>query len=307
MNVPIISVSVIVPSYNGAHKLPNILEALKNQTIQDFETILVIDGSTDNTREVLESRDWGLQNLRVIHRENGGRSIARNSGVKEAKSDLLIFFDDDMRPTPECLTQHINHHSNYPDSILVGSQLEDFEKVSTDFQTFKAKLSRTWAPFEKFGKVSPDKPFITAANFSLPRQLFTTLAGFDERLTDAEDFDLAVKAVMAQVSIFYNNEALAWHDDFVTCQSLIKRHRQYHQSHLTLLQLKPEVYNQYNHYNPVKIGLLKKSIYWFFAQKFWIWSIDKFNWLRILPTKIRFKIYNVVVTSYSVYFTSKKL
>ena len=296
-----------MPSYNGAHKLPHILKALENQTTQDFETIVVVDGSTDQTSEVLKSQDWTLQNLRIVYRENGGRAVARNTGAQEAKGDLLIFFDDDMRPIPACIELHVAHASDHPASILVGSQLEDFDKVSSDFQMFKAGLSRSWAPFEKFGEVSADQPFITAANFSITQSLFQQLAGFDERLTDAEDFDLAVKAAMAKVSIFYNNEAIAWHDDFVTCRSMIKRHRQYEASHQTLLRLNPEVYEKFDQYTPATIGSAKRLMYWLFAQKFWVWSIDKFNWLRILPKKIRYKIYNVVVTGYSVYFKNKTL
>lgn len=299
-------VSIIVPSYNGAHKLPNILKALEAQTVQDFETIVVVDGSTDNTREVLESTQWQL-NLQVVYRENGGRAVVRNAGVVAAKGDLLIFFDDDMRPTPVCVELHLAHHAQYSASILVGSQLEDFEKVSSDFQQFKAELSRTWAPFDNFGQIPANQPFITAANFSLSKTLFERLEGFDERLTDAEDFDLAVRAVGEQVPLYFNNKVLAWHDDFVTCSGLIKRHRQYHQSHITLQELKPDLYQKYDQYKTAKIGRFKKIIYWFFAQKFWRWSIDKFNWLRILPKQLRYKIYNIVLTGYSVYFIDKKI
>ncbi len=299
-------VSVIVPSYNGAHKLPNILKALEAQTVQDFETIVVVDGSIDNTREVLEGTEWRLD-LQVVYRENGGRAVVRNAGAAVAKGDLLIFFDDDMRPTAPCVELHLAHHTQYQASILVGSQLEDFEKVSSDFQQFKAELTRTWTPFDNFGQIPANQPFITAANFSLSKTLFEHLEGFDERLTDAEDFDLAVRAVGKQVPLYFNNKALAWHDDFVTCKLLAKRHRQYHESHLTLQELKPELYQKYNQYEPTKIGSLKKTVYWFFTQKFWLWSIDKFNWLRILPKKLRYKVYNIVLTGYSVYFIDKKI
>lgn len=299
-------VSVIVPSYNGAHKLPNILKALEAQTIQDFETIVVVDGSTDNTREVLEGAQWQLD-LRVVYRENGGRAVARNAGVEAAQGDLLVFFDDDMRPIISCIELHLAHHAQYSKGILVGSQLEDFDKVSSDFQQFKAELSRSWAPFDDFGQIPADQPFITAANFSLTKPLFNQLGGFDERLTDAEDFDLAVRAVGKQIPLYFDNKVLAWHDDFVTCKSLAKRHRQYRQSHLKLLSINPDLYQKYNQYEPTKIGGVKKAIYWFFAQKFWLWSIDKFNWLRILPKKLRYKIYNIVLTGYSVYFIDKKI
>ncbi|EAY30074.1 glycosyltransferase family 2 protein [Microscilla marina] len=300
-------VSVIVPSYNGAHKLPNILKALEAQTIQDFETVVVVDGSTDNTREVLEGTQWKLKDLNVVYRQNGGRAVARNVGVAAAQGDLLVFFDDDVRPIPECLALHVQHAVAKPHTILVGPPFEDISKMKTDFQLFRAYLSRTWLPVEGYGRIPNAQPFITAADFSLSKSLFDKLGGFDKRLNDAEDFDLAVRAVQQQIPIYFNKDVVVWHDDFVTCRLMIKRHRQYRQSYLTLQTLKPDLRQHFNQYEPAPIGTLKKTIYWFFSQKFWLWSIDKFNWLRILPKKVRYKIYNIVLTGYSVYFINKKI
>ncbi len=296
-----------MPSYNGAHKLPNILKALEAQTIQDFETVVVVDGSTDNTREVLEGTQWKLKGLNVVYRQNGGRAVARNAGVEAAHGDLLVFFDDDVRPIPECLALHVQHAVAKPHTILVGPPFEEISKMKTDFQLFRAYLSRTWLPAEGYGLIPNAQPFITAADFSLSKSLFDQLGGFDKRLNDAEDFDLAVRAVQQQVPIYFNKDAVVWHDDFVTCRLMIKRHRQYRQSHLMLQTLKPDLYKHFVQYEPAPIGTAKKTIYWFFSQKFWLWSIDKFNWLRILPKKVRYKIYNIVLTGYSVYFINKKI
>ena len=139
-------VSVVIPTYNGANKIPNVLRALEKQTIQDFETIVVIDGSTDNTVEVLRALNLTLKSFRIIEQENKGRAAVRNKGGQEAKGDLLIFFDDDMRPEPDCISQHVLHHENINKStIAVGRSAEDVKLCITDFHFYRAYLSDKWA------------------------------------------------------------------------------------------------------------------------------------------------------------------
>ena len=111
-------VSVIIPTYNGAHKVVKALKSLEHQTCQDFETIVVIDGSTDATLEVLKKTFFNLTSLKIIEQENGGRSKVRNKGVKESKSNFIIFMDDDMRFTPKVVEQHLFHHQRHANSIL---------------------------------------------------------------------------------------------------------------------------------------------------------------------------------------------
>jgi glycosyltransferase involved in cell wall biosynthesis len=302
-------ISVIVPSYNGAQKLPNILGALAQQTYDDFETIVVIDGSVDESEKILRETDFGLKNLKIIIQKNGGRSVSRNRGAQAAAGDLLIFFDDDMRPIPECVALHCKHQQNYLNTILVGNQLEDFAVLGADFQHFKAYLSRKWGSNlpQKTEIIDPKKPFITAANFSISKNLFFQLAGFDERLTDAEDFDLAVKASLAHIPIYYNAQAVAWHDDFITCKSYILRLKQYQAAQTRLKELKPEIYQIFNQYDFNEIGWFKKIIYSIFAQKFWVQSIDKFNWLKILPKTLRYRLYDLITTGLAVYFPNRKI
>lgn len=303
-------VSVIIPTYNGEKKIPNILQSLANQTFTDFETVVVIDGSKDNTEKILAENHFGLKNLKVISQKNGGRSVSRNSGAKEAKGELLIFFDDDMRPTPPCLESHIKHHQTFPQSILVGNQIEDLSALTTDIQRYKAFLSRKWAidinsNSEK--KIDKNRPFITAANFSISKKTFFELGLFDENLTDAEDFDLAVRASITNIDIYFDPAIVAWHDDFITCRTYIKRTREYKKSHERLKELKPDLYQKFNQYEYNSIGILKKTIYWLFSQSFWIITIDNFNWLKLFPQKIRYKIYDLIITGLGVYFPQKKI
>lgn len=87
--------SIIVPCYNVSDYIDECMESIINQTYQNYEVILIDDGSTDNTYN--KCIEWGQKNSRtiVIKRKNGGLSAARNSGIEKAKGKYLIFVDGD--------------------------------------------------------------------------------------------------------------------------------------------------------------------------------------------------------------------
>jgi GT2 family glycosyltransferase len=304
------SITVIIPTFNGAKKLSNILNALTHQTVKDFEIIIAVDGSTDETKEILVKNDFGV-NYKVFYQENSGRSIIRNNAARQSSGDLLIFFDDDMRPLHNCIETHIKHHQKYPRSILTGAQIDDYQNASTDFLKYKCWLSREWVkPLLQFKNqpLPSENLHITAANFSISKELFFKLDGFDERLTDAEDFDLAIKAFKANISVYYNHNAFAWHDDLVTVNSYIKRLRQYQVAHQTLRHLKPELYSGIQLREPVQLKGLKKLFFSFFLNKPLLKLINSSpSDLRFIPRKFRFKLYDLITTAYGVFFTDRPL
>ena len=305
-----LKISVIVPSYNGAHKLPNILSSLSRQSFNDFETIVVLDGSTDNSLEILENTDFGLKNLKIINQANGGRSVSRNNGAKTAEGELLVFFDDDVRLLNNCIEKHWKHYLHYQDCILVGNVPEDLAVMKNDFQFFKANLSRKWVenlPDSNI-RLSKKNLFLTAANLSIKKELFWCLGGFDEKLTDSEDYDLGVKALLKDVPIYFDINNIVWHDDFITCRSYVIRSRQYSLSHKKLKELKPELYNEeFTQYDYRQVKGFKKAVYSFFGRSFWVKLIDSNKWLLFPPKKLRYKIYDFVITSLSAHSPNRKI
>ncbi|MCU7551301.1 glycosyltransferase [Chitinophagaceae bacterium LB-8] len=303
-------VSVIIPTYNGKHRIGNLLSTLANQTFQVSEVIVVIDGSTDGTKEYLEQGDFGFT-FSIFVQNNKGRAVVRNKGAELATGDLLIFFDDDMRLEPNCIEQHICHHQKHPNSILTGAQIDDYKKASSDFLKYKCWLSRKWSdPLNAYkGQPLPlNNLHLTAANFSIAKELFVKLGGFDSRLRDAEDFDLAIRAYKANVSIYYKHEAFAWHDDIVTATSYIKRLRQYQFAHRTLRRIKPEIYHNIELREPVQPHGLKKVLFSLFSNKLFLDIIDRrSNRLVFLPRIFRYKLYDLVTTSYGVFFTDRPI
>lgn len=87
--------SFIVPVYNTEKYLKRCLDSLVNQTLKDFEIIVVNDGSTDDSKKIISKYEKKYKNIKVINQKNQGLSMARNNGVKEANGEYLIFIDSD--------------------------------------------------------------------------------------------------------------------------------------------------------------------------------------------------------------------
>lgn len=87
--------SIIVPVYNGEKYINQTVDSILAQTFKDFELILINDGSTDRTREILEKCKEKDKRLRVIHQENSGPGAARNVGIREARGEYIGFVDGD--------------------------------------------------------------------------------------------------------------------------------------------------------------------------------------------------------------------
>lgn len=97
-------ISIFTPTYNRGYILPELYASLCRQTCRDFEWLVVDDGSTDNTEALVQG--WMSENkinLRYIRQDNGGKHIAINRGVKEAKGELFFIVDSDDRLTDDAV------------------------------------------------------------------------------------------------------------------------------------------------------------------------------------------------------------
>lgn len=286
-------VSVIIPTYQGKHKLPIILNALYHQSFKDFQLVVVVDGSTDGTQEWLDEQDLPFLNLRILTQKNKGRAGARNSGANIASGNLLIFYDDDMEPVKDSVERHVMLHQQYDELIIGGNQIENIHPSKTDIQNYKASLSYKWLKGFKKGVNHLDRKriFLTAANMSIKRDLFVKLGGFDERLSDAEDYHLALKTIERGIPIYFDTLNKAIHHDAITCVGYIKRIRQYTEAHKRLREL----FSYVPPLPPKRVNFIRLTIYWFFSNKFWAHLIDTKYMTFLLPKMIRYRLYDVVI------------
>ena len=98
-------ISIVIPIYNVEQYLEQCLSSIQAQKYDDLEVICVNDGSTDGSRKILTEWATHFPQMRIIDRENGGLSAARNTGLKEAKGDYIVFVDSDDWVEPSMLSR----------------------------------------------------------------------------------------------------------------------------------------------------------------------------------------------------------
>lgn len=302
-------VSVIIPTYNGAHKIMDTIRSLEIQTHAPDEVIIVVDGSTDGTYQLLKSAHIKLNNLNIIEQENTGRASVKNRGVKEATGELLMFFDDDMILDYSCIENHISHHKKYEDTLLTGRlDAPDDDKAGSDIDKYMRHLNSKWgrSVFEKEEKeLLLNNLYFSSANCSIPKHVFDAIGGFFYELTDGEDYILAYNAILKGYRVFVSNKASAIHNSRFTFQQYLKRLTQYETSRENIKQLLPDVYQHIiSTQNIARPDGLKALIYKGLSNT-WATNLIFKKRLMWLPPAIRFKLYDAIITANGVYFPGR--
>jgi glycosyltransferase EpsJ len=114
-------VSIIIPAYNALHFLERAVNSVLNQTVSDWELIIINDGSLDDTGELCEQLKQKDDRIFVYHQENAGVSAARNNGISRAKGELIAFLDADDWYAPNFLEKMLDTlESTGTDSVCCG-------------------------------------------------------------------------------------------------------------------------------------------------------------------------------------------
>jgi teichuronic acid biosynthesis glycosyltransferase TuaG len=129
------TVSIIIPAYNASEYIQETISSVLNQSFQDFEVIVIDDGSTDGTVEIVEKFHDRIQ---LIRRSNGGAAKARNAGIEAARGEWLAFIDSDDIWLPEKLDRQLERasseiHMIYTDRINIGA-LDGLPKIQSLIQ-----------------------------------------------------------------------------------------------------------------------------------------------------------------------------
>jgi glycosyltransferase involved in cell wall biosynthesis len=175
-------VSVIIPTYNRAGLVRQAVASVKAQTFRDFEVVVVDDGGTDGTYEVL-SADCELRVLRHPHRQ--GVAAARNLGVAAARGEWLAFLDSDDLWLPDKLARQISWLEGAPELLICQT---DETWVRRGVRVNKPAAHRKVA-----GRIflpSLARCMISPSAVMLHRRLLQDHGAFDETLPAAEDYDL---------------------------------------------------------------------------------------------------------------------
>ncbi|MFT4661273.1 MAG: glycosyltransferase involved in cell wall biosynthesis [Patiriisocius sp.] len=298
--------SVIIPTYQGEDKISKCIESLLNQSSTGFEIIIAIDGSTDKTEDIARQKLKDYPNYKIISQENKGRAAIRNFGAQSATGNVLVFYDDDTRASVDSVYSHTKFHDEQKGAVFQGSIITDHTKIDTDIQLYKAQLEKKWELSLISDSGVIDGAYLSAANFSITKELFNHLGGFDDSLSDCEDFELSTRLQESSFPVFYDSANFVFHDDPITLVKYINRKRDYALAQKDLIKNDPVKFEKYNQRNFVPRKGLKKIIYKCLSSKKLVEIIDREHFLIMaLPKKLRFKLYELTIQSLSQYFPNK--
>lgn len=228
--------SVIITSYNRREALLLTLEALGHQTLapEEYEVLVVVDGSMDGTFEALERLHLPCD-LRLFRQpENRGISDSRNLAIARSRGTYLVMVSDDLIVPTDFLATHLETHSRYPGSWVVGGIRQLDSTGWTPFGRYLNSLETCWEKARKSRLIAPsvwELSCPTARNLSLPRCDLEHIGMFDARFrTSCEDQDLAERAAARGVRFLYNETIECLHNDQVSdfrrfCRAQVARTR----------------------------------------------------------------------------------
>lgn len=201
--------SVIIPTYNRAKYLPEAIDSVLNQTCQDFEIIVVDDGSTDETAEVVKSYIKSTIEIKYIQQENQGPGAARNSGIREAKGKYIAFIDSDEVWKPEKLEKQIKFLEKNPDYEMVYTDVYEFNNGAITKKSVLVTNDRGKMSGMIIGRLIIGC-FISLSTVTLRREVIDAVGVFNTDLMIAEDWDLWLR-VASKYKIWFIDEVLVGH------------------------------------------------------------------------------------------------
>jgi len=136
--------SVIIPTYNRAHFILEAVDSILAQNYSSFEAIIVDDGSTDNTRSVIENKYARDTRVRYFQKKNEERGAARNFGLKEAKGNYAVFFDSDDWMQPHYLDTLKNVIDQQPGIFLVAAKYNYSNEGKIEEHDAMQPLTKGW-------------------------------------------------------------------------------------------------------------------------------------------------------------------
>ena len=179
-------VSVVTSVYNGETYLEECVDSILNQTFQDFEYIILNNGSTDRTAEILNK--FTDPRLKIVHQDNLGIAMSLNKGVKLSRSDIIARLDADDYSFPQRLEKQVTFMEQHPEIVVCGSRFKELLGGNTFNQSIR--FIETDQAIRK--SMSLFNPFSHSATI-FRKKAFLESGGYNCRYKYAQDYDLWVR------------------------------------------------------------------------------------------------------------------
>lgn len=231
-----IFISVVIITYNKIDYFKSVMMNLENQTkLSDIEYIVINDGSTDDTKEYLESYNGSLNFKYLSLPDNLGSSIARNNGIKLAKGEFILFIDNDIILAPDYLEKLSSSLKKFPNRVHSGrlrliplavvpsiiQEIHNTGKVSMERLIKNSYLDAIYGTLQKVYSHSVDVDIacwwgiVSGGNICFPRTILEEAGFFDETFKSwgPEDIDLCYRAFKKHYLLKYNSQCRLFHLD----------------------------------------------------------------------------------------------
>jgi len=206
-----VAVSVVIPLYNKAQFVERAIQSVLRQTIQDFEIIVVNDGSTDNGHEIVQQMTD--ERIRLIRQTNAGVSAARNRGITESRSNLVAFLDSDDEWMPELLATILDLRRSYPEAgaYATGYMIANAQGCLSLFRPRRLRCTEWTGIIPDYFRLGIGCVWSSAVAVS--RNVFAKTGMFRTGITFGEDLDMWFRIAL-RFDIAYSATPMAiWHQD----------------------------------------------------------------------------------------------
>ncbi len=179
-------ISVVIPTYNRANLIVRTINSILNQTVRVDEIIVIDDGSTDNTKELLSALP-----ITYIYQENNGVSSARNNGIKKSQYSWIAFCDSDDIWHPNKIEEQIKFHKQYQDILISHTnEIWKFNEKIIKQKRYQSKPSG-YCFIDNL-----DSCKIGASTLIIHKSILDDIGLFDENLVACEDYDLWLRILL---------------------------------------------------------------------------------------------------------------
>jgi glycosyltransferase involved in cell wall biosynthesis len=215
-------VSVIIPSYNYAHLIGATFESLQAQTFTNWECVVIDDGSTDNTAEVVARFSKSDPRIKFLRQQNRRQAAARNYGLAQTTGNYVQFLDADDLIEREKLEKQVRYLENHRNVDILYGSVRYFRSEAPSERLYTTwGVEKPWMP-EVSGRgkdvlAALVKQNIMVINSALiRREVISRVGWFDDELTPAEDWDYWLRCAAADMTFQFEDlpDTLAlvrWH------------------------------------------------------------------------------------------------